>query len=1054
MATNACQASSRRLFVTDRATKTRYLVDTGSDLCVLPRTLAHSHHEKTDYKLCAANGSVINTYGDVTLNLDFGLRRSFQWRFVIANVATPILGADFLSYYDLMVDIRNARLVDRLTSLSVDGVTSTSKLPSVKTITITGGNSLFARILEEFPSLTRPPGVPQEVKHSTMHYIRTTPGPPVTCRPRRLRPDLLAEAKSEFDDMVKAGKARPSSSSWSSPLHMVPKKEANKKRPCGDYRALNSRTIPDKYSPRYIADYSSNLAGCTIFSRVDLVKAFLQIPVFPGDVEKTAITTPFGLYEFLFMAFGLRNASQTFQRFIDEVCRGLNFCFPFIDDILVASRTPQEHEEHLRTLFKRLEDYGVVLNAAKCELGVPELTFLGYRISAAGSQPPAERVAAIRQFPRPSTFADLRRFLGALNFYRRFLPHAAGLQAPLTNLLGDSTQNKGAKPILWTPELNAAFEACKESLASNTLLAHPRGDVMWAVFTDASSTSMGGVLQQRVDGAWQPLSFFSRKLKPTQRDWPAFHRELLAGYESFKYFRDMLETRHFVWYTDHKPLQYAFTQRRDRLPPVQLNQLAFMAQFTTDVRHVSGAENVVADFLSRVEAVSRPVDAHDLAVAQQNDAELAELLRSGSSSLKLQKIAIPGSDMELYCDVSTSKPRPFVPVDHRRDVFDALHGLSHPGARPTVKLVTQRYVWPGIRQDCRAWTRSCCPCQRSKVVRHTSAPLGDIVVPPTRFNHVHIDLVGPLPSCKGNQYLLTMIDRFTRWLEVYPLSDITADSVAWAFLFAWVARFGVPVRLTADRGRQFTSATFEGAAKMCGTKLIHTTAYHPQSNGMIESVHRPLKAALMCHEGTPWMDALPWVLLGLRAALKEDIGCSSADLVLGEPLRLPGDFFVPPDSAVTPSDTLDRLRAVVSRLRPRPASRHDSSRTFVSPDLGTVQHVFLRQDAVRPSLSGPYRGPYRVLRRDAKTMTLDVGNRHTTVSIDRVKPAFLVQDVPTTSGPSTPVTTPAPATEPTSDRLAPPPVIQAKTPPPALKTSTAASRFGRPLRQTRFYIPG
>ncbi|XP_026482636.1 uncharacterized protein LOC113390126 [Ctenocephalides felis] len=211
---------------------------------------------------------------------------------------------------------------------------------SIKTVNI---KSKFSEIFKEFPSLTRPPGLPRQIKHTTVHYIKTSPGPPVVARTRPLKTQLLKIAKQEFEEMVQLGTARPSSSSWSSPLHLVQKKD-DAWRPCGDYRALNARTIPDRYPVRLMSDYSQHLSGCNIFSIIDLKKAYQQIPVYDEDIPKTAITTPFGLFEFPFMTFGLRNAAQTFQRFMDEVTSGLDFCFPYIDDILIASKSEEQHE--------------------------------------------------------------------------------------------------------------------------------------------------------------------------------------------------------------------------------------------------------------------------------------------------------------------------------------------------------------------------------------------------------------------------------------------------------------------------------------------------------------------------------------------------------------------------------------------------------------------------------------------------------------------------------------------------------------------------------------
>jgi cleavage and polyadenylation specificity factor subunit 1 len=235
---------------------------------------------------------------------------------------------------------------------------------------------------------------------------------------------------------------------------------------------------------------------------------------------------------------------------------------------------------------------------------------------------------------------------------------------------------------------------------------------------------MGAALQQRVSDAWQPLAFFSRKLNPAQKKYSAYDRELLAIYEAVRHFRHMLEARHFRILTDHKPLTFAFNQKRDRCSPRQFNHLDYISQFTTDIRHISGRENVVADTLSRVESVTAPVSAEALAAAQETDEDILDLL-TGTTSLHFQKVHIPGTTVDLYCDTGGAKPRPYVPASLRRQIFDSIHSLSHPGIKASAKLVSQRLVWPAIRKDCRTWARACQPCQRSKVPRHTVTPFGN-----------------------------------------------------------------------------------------------------------------------------------------------------------------------------------------------------------------------------------------------------------------------------------------------------------------------------------------
>jgi transposase InsO family protein len=991
-------------FITDSNSNKKFLVDSGSSFSIIPHK---SELPQSGPKLTAANGRRIACWGHrrAAVVLE-GVQ--YSWRFLRAAVKFPILGADFLRHFKLLVDVASCRLLPAPPPPADNGrsaataalaqpaapVTAAISSPPSSTGNI---NDSWSSLLQQFSGVAAS-SLPPQPAHGVQHAI-TTSGPPVVSKFRRLDPERLAAARKEFDAMLKAGIVRRSQSGWSSPLHMVRKKDGGW-RPCGDFRRLNVITAADKYPLPNMADLSARLAGCSLFTKLDLQKGYLQVPVAAADVPKTAVITPFGLFEFVRMPFGLKNAGMTFQRLMDSILNGLPFVFVYLDDILVASPCEESHRRHVAEVLRILQRNGLVINSSKCVFGATAVEFLGHSVTAAGISPLADRVAAIRRFPRPNTVRELQSFLGLINFYRRFVKAAAQILLPLTAVLGGNPA--ASSKLKWTPAMTAAFAAAKDAVAAACVLSHPCPGAELSLATDASASHVGAVLQQRsaTTAAWQPLAFWSAKLTAAQKNYSTFDRELLAIFLAIRQFRFMLEGREFSVFTDHKPLIDSLRRISDPWSARQRRQLSYIAEFAARLSHISGPSNVVADTLSRPPAIqgspiaavaaaqsppspvsSPPVDVRDIAAAQSSCSDC----QRAPSTPALRVMRVKMDDTSILVDVSSGVFRPIVPAQYRRQLFAAVHSLAHAGERATRRMLASRYVWPGLAADVKQWCKECLHCAAAKVTRQFKAAVQPIGVPLLRFSHIHVDLVGPLPcSADGFSHLFTIIDRSTRWCEAVPMKNTTAEDCAAALIGGWVSRFGVPAALTSDRGPQFTSAVWAAFTAKLGVQHTTTTAYHPQCNGIVERLHRRIKDALKARlASADWPSHLPWVLLGLRSCPREVSGISAAEMVYGTPLALPG---VVVNGQEQPAEYfVEQLQSKLSSFSPLPPPLH-ASPSNGGGKLRDARFVFIRSPPAAPALSPAYRGPYLVLERGDKFFKVQIGGKADSVSVDRLKP--------------------------------------------------------------------
>jgi hypothetical protein len=411
----------------------------------------------------------------------------------------------------------------------------------------------------------------------------------------------------------------------------------------------------------------------------------------------------------------------------------------YLDDIVLASHSVEEHVVHLRQLFERLQQFGLVINGEKCIFGQSSVEFLGHQVSAKGALPLQGNVKAILDFPQPQSVKQLQGFLGSVNFYPRFLPGAARFLKPLTDSL--KGEPKPTALVQWSPEMVEAFKTAKTAVATATYLVHPSPGAEICLMVDTSADHLGAALQQRSSpsAGWQPLGFFSKKLDAAQVKYSAFDRELWACVAGIRHFRFLLEGRRFSVLTDHKPLTYALGRTSEPWTARQARHLSYIAEFTGDIRHMPGIDNIVADTLSRpasaapvaadkgstevkappgssvspasagpsmvasVPASDAVLDYRMIAAHQSTCADTVKTL--SSSSLKVQPVMF--GHVSVLCDISRGAARPVIPTQDRKTVFLALHSLAHPGTRATRRMLSSRVVWRGMASDIAAWCRDC-----------------------------------------------------------------------------------------------------------------------------------------------------------------------------------------------------------------------------------------------------------------------------------------------------------------------------------------------------------
>ena len=853
-----------------------------------------------------------------------------------------------------------------------------------------------------------------DLGHSELvkHRIDTMGAAPIKQPVRRVPLTKEEFVEGEVQRLLSMGVIRPSSSEWSSPVVVVPRKDGND-RMCIDLRRVNAVTRKDVYPLPRIDEVMDQLKGACVFSKWDLKQGFYQVEMDPDDIDKTAFAYSGGLFEFVRMPFGLTNAPATFQRLMDRVFadrhgHGLQ---KFLDDLLTHSPTLEEHFENDENVLIHMIENNLKLNADKVELFKTRIDFLGFEVHEGAVSPSTKKIEAVREWPRPMTGAQMMRFLGLCNFYRKFVDHFAETTRPLY----DCGQMES---IEWTPARVDAFEAIKAKMCAVTSLSTVDRNAPFILETDASGIGLGACLKQVQDGKEVVLAYFSCGLTSAEKNYSTFERELYAVVRACENFRVYLLGQRFTLRTDHAALRYLF--QTEHRPCSRVERWVMKLQpYNVHIELIPGKLNVMADALSRMfetkeEAreslihvdprTGTPFPPSTAMVAVPEWVDEFEILPKLGEFVEMQladpalsaiRAIVSGGRPEVPQEVTAT---PFyrgvlqqrgrlcvrqgllllsgandgdgaklvVPQCAAGRVAWFFHrgpGSAHQGRDSVLERMGRSYWWPNMRAVVRQVSDMCETCDEFRQARTGRAELHPIECA-DRSELVAIDMWGGQqafpPTPEGNSIVLVMVDHFTKYAELVALPDQKAATIAVAFEKNWILRHGAPLKVLSDNGPCFRSAEFESLLALYRIAHSNSTAYHPEGNGAVERLNRTMKAYLqkvVADHGrrSDWDRLLPKAVFVYNTTVHRMTGSTPFRLHYGWEARIPGELQIGlPKDKQLPSTLAARLYNEMEKCYAVARETMAEKRKYMKStyDAGAVVRAFEIGDRVRIKLKG------------------------------------------------------------------------------------------------------
>lgn len=921
-----------------------------------------------------ANGQLLPLQGFVKGSLSIG---NFSWPLefgIVKGLPVPILlGCDFINKTGLILDLSGRTFRFRFAPEECFGLCECARGVTSSVIACSVGDFDVAHLspeeaarltekLEEFSELFSDR---LGVTNVLQYHIRLSDDIPVSQSPYRLSPPKMKILRSKLDKMLEQGVIRPSTSPYASPIFLVPKDQGKDFRPVVDYRRLNKKVILESVPLPDLHNSFTWFAGAKWFTVLDLNQAYYQIPLSEECKHVTAFCTDWNLFEFNRVPFGLATGAAVLSRLLDYVLGDLKLhcVFNYLDDLVVYSKTFEEHLQHLSLVFQKLLGAGLTVKPSKITLARKQVSFLGHLVSGHSITIDQQRTKALKDMPPPKDKRGIARFIGMTNYFRRFVPNFAQLAAPLNEL-----RRKGAH-FVWGEAQEAAFCALKTAIANPPVLGVPDFARRFVVQTDASNSGISAVLLQETEEGRQPLAYASRRLTGTETKYSVYECEALAVLFALEKFRFFLEHREFDLETDNQALSWVLAR------PRKTGRIARWAvrisAFKFSVRHIRGSENALADALSRMyeEPDQGEQDTDDIVqgLCCPVLGEIPQLF--GNLRLKqdqdpvwgpIRRDLLGGRSRPQYClskGVLCKKSgkkgdlKICLPTELIQPVFQYFHDSvvgGHLGARKTVEKIRENLIWPSMDRDIKRLVDDCQLCRQAKP--NSSPPLGllnsDRESQP--LEKIFIDYLGPLPRTKkGNQYILVAIDGFSRFSWLIPSRNVTAGTTI-AHLTNIFSLFGPPRQLVSDNAPAFRSAQFSSFCFTNGVKHITTTPYYPKGS-FAERVNRNLKSALIIyHRNSPskWDLSLPWLNFALNSASHEALKATPASLIFAYPINSPlSNLWQIQDllpTAITPrllKENWKRAKANIQVAHRRQASRYNQGRIPFTGKPGEIVYI-------------------------------------------------------------------------------------------------------------------